>query len=60
MVKTLKKHEGEEYSLDLISKHLDKKILNLGKGNVTKKIVCVIYNGQELKYDTLYNMINKK
>ena len=59
-IKELKKHEGEEYSLDLISKHLDKKILNLGKENVTKKIVCVIYNGQELKYDTLYNMINKK
>ena len=59
-IKELKKHEGEEYSLDLISKHLDKKILNMGKENVMKKIVCVIYNGQELKYDTLYNMINKK
>lgn len=31
MVKTLKKHEGEEYSLDLISKHLDKKNIESGK-----------------------------
>lgn len=56
-VKDLKIHEEKQYSLDLISKHFNKKILNLRKENVTKKIVCVIYNGQELKYDTLYNMI---
>lgn len=59
-VKDIKHHEEEHYSLDLISKHFNKKTLKLEKENVTKKIVCVIYNGQELIYDTLYNMINKK
>ena len=25
---------------------------------IKKRIVCVVYNGKDLKYDTLYNMIN--
>lgn len=58
-IRELKKHEKEEYSLDLIYKYLSQDILNL-EDRLTKKIVCAIYNGDELKYDTLYNMINKK
>ena len=59
-IKELKKHEKEKYSLNLIYKHLNRDVLNLKNKDVTKKIVCVIYNGDELKYDTLYNMLNKK
>ena len=60
IIKDLKKHQEEYFSLDLISKHFDKEILNHKINNITKKIVCVIYNGEELKYDTLYNILNKK
>ncbi len=58
-IKELKKHEKEKYSLDLIYNHLNQDILSL-EDRLTKKIVCVIYDGHELRYDTLYNMINKK
>ena len=59
-IKELKSCEKEQYSLKLISKHFDKESLSFGKDIVAKKIVCVIYNGEELKYDTLYNMLNNK
>ena len=59
-VKELKTHESEEYSLDLLFRHFNQDILNLKEKVIAKKIVCVIYNGNELKYDTLYNMLNKK
>lgn len=59
-VKELKISESEEYSLNLILRHFDQDILNLREKDVAKKIVCVIYNGNELRYDTLYNMLNKK
>ena len=55
-VKELKKNEKEKYSLDLIYKHLSQDILSL-EDRIPKKIFCVIYDGKELKYDTLYNMI---
>ena len=58
-VKTLKINESEEYSLDLLVKHFNKDILNLRNNDVAKKIICVIYDGKELRYDTLYNMLNK-
>ena len=58
-VKELKTHENEKYSLDLISKHFNQDVLDLKLCNVAKKIVCVIYDGSKLIYDTLYNMLNK-
>lgn len=57
-VKALKTHEKETYSLNLITKHLNKEILDMKNNQLTKKIVCSIYDGKELKYDTLYNIIN--
>ncbi len=60
IVKELKTHEGEDYSLHLLLMHLNQDIVNLREKDVAKKIVCVIYNGMELRYDTLYNMLNNK
>ena len=58
-VKELKITENEKYTLDLLLRHFNQDVLNLREKDVAKKIVCIIYNGQELRYDTLYNMLNK-
>lgn len=55
-VKEIDKHKKEEYSLNLITKWFNQDILSM-KENLSKKIVCAMYNGNDLRYDTLYNMI---
>ena len=27
---------------------------------IMKRIICVVYNGKDLKYDNLFNIINNK
>lgn len=58
-VKELK--NDEKYSLNLISELFDETIfsLNKGKRHSTKKIICAIYDGKELLYDTLCNLIKQ-
>lgn len=55
-VKNIDKNKDEKYSLGLITKWLNQDILST-KETLLKKIVCAIYNGNDLRYDTLYNMI---
>lgn len=57
-VKDIDEQKEEKYTLDLIAKLLRQDILNT-KETLSKKIVCAIYNGKDLRYDTLYNMIKK-
>ena len=54
IVKMLK--DGEQLSVDLIRNNLAAEI-NVFPDDIKKRIVCVVYDGNELKYDTLYNMI---
>lgn len=58
IVKSIRKNKGEKYSLDLISNHLNTENKAL-KNKLSKKIVCAIYDGHKLIYDTLYNINNK-
>jgi len=54
-VKSLRTNKGEKYSLDLILKHLNQENRELNE-KLAKKIICAIYNGNKLVYDTLFNM----
>lgn len=47
---------NEDYSLDLIKKHLLNKRLGIPE-EIMKHIICIVYNGHVIKYDTLYNLI---
>ena len=40
-----------------LEKHLEE--IKIIDSAIMSKIVCVVYNGRELKYDTLFNMINE-
>lgn len=57
IVRRLKK--GEQMSVNLIGNHLNTEIQNF-PDCIKKRIVCVVYDGHDLKYDTLYNMINDR
>lgn len=48
-------------SVDNIFEHLGERVETIIKYdvNIKRRIVCVVYNGNELKYDTLYNITNK-
>lgn len=59
---TVSKDSNLELSTSQIYNILDdtnKEILKGYPEEITKRIICVVYNGSILKYDTLYNMIQK-
>ncbi len=58
-VKEINEQKEEKYSLELITKLLNQDILST-KETLSKKIICAIYNGNDLRYDTLFNMINER
>ena len=47
---------SEDYSTDLIKKHLLNKRLGIPE-EIMKRIICIVYNGYVIKYDTLYDLI---
>lgn len=51
----------EKFSLDLISNKFNDTVISLNekKHFSTKKIICAIYDGKELIYDTLCNLIEQ-
>lgn len=58
-VKELK--QDEKFSLDLICNIFNDNVISLSeeKSPSTKKIICAIYDGKELLYDTLNNLIKQ-
>lgn len=57
IVKELK--DEQQLSVEIIKNNLKEEIKNIPE-EITKKIICVVYDGTDLKYDTLYNMLNNK
>lgn len=50
---------NDEFSVKIISKHFNEEIISFPK-EIQKRIICVVYNGRELQYDTMYNMTNER
>lgn len=44
-----------DLSIEIISKHINKEIKNIPE-DIKKRIFCVVYNGNKLLYDSLFNM----
>lgn len=63
-VMTIRKDVQPICSLSLVREYLKKAesiktTKNIPNDDLNRQIVCVVYNGNELKYDTLHNIINE-
>ena len=58
---TDKENTKSPLSVHKIFQYLGKKVETIMKyhDDIKQRIVCVVYNGKELKYDILYNLTNK-
>lgn len=60
-IMTDKENTKSPLSVHKIFQYLGKKVETIMKyhDDIKQRIVCVVYNGKELKYDILYNLTNK-